>query len=64
LVYFKRFVALDGCSMNCAKNSLEKAGINEFIHLQMNDLGLKKGATKINDENTHRIVEKGGSHGD
>jgi len=40
-----RILAIDGCPLNCAKNSLEQAGFKNYEHLQLADLGLAKGKT-------------------
>ena len=40
-----RILAIDGCPLNCAKNSLDQAGFKTYEHLQLDDLGMKKGKT-------------------
>lgn len=40
-----RILAIDGCPLNCAKNSLEQAGFDAFEHLQLAELGMEKGKT-------------------
>jgi uncharacterized metal-binding protein len=40
-----RVLAIDGCPLNCAKNSLEQAGFTKYEHLQLADLGMEKGKT-------------------
>lgn len=40
-----RILAIDGCPLNCAKNSLEQAGFKKYEHLQLADLGMEKGKT-------------------
>ena len=40
-----RILAIDGCLLNCVKNSLEQAGFNTYEHLQLADLGMTKGMT-------------------
>ncbi len=52
-------LAIDGCPLNCAKNSLEKAGFSQFKHLQLADLGLEKGKTAVSVENVATVVAKG-----
>jgi uncharacterized metal-binding protein len=37
-------LVIDGCPLNCAKNTLELAGIKHFRHLELHRLGLRKGA--------------------
>jgi uncharacterized metal-binding protein len=53
-----KIVAIDGCPLNCAKNSLEQAGFANFAHLQLADLGLEKGKTPVTDENVALVAEK------
>ncbi|MHC4258905.1 MAG: putative zinc-binding protein [Planctomycetota bacterium] len=53
-----RLLAIDGCPMNCAKRCLEQAGFNTFAHLQVADLGLKKGESPVRSENIWKVVLK------
>jgi uncharacterized metal-binding protein len=55
-----RILAIDGCPLNCVKNCLEQAGFTKFERLQLADLGLEKGRSPVNDENTARVCEAGG----
>ena len=52
-------LAIDGCPLNCVKNSLEKAGFNEFKHLQVADLGLEKCSSPVTEENIAKVAAKG-----
>jgi uncharacterized metal-binding protein len=54
-----RILAVDGCSNNCAKKLLEKAGFRNFVHLELSGLGLEKGSSEISDENIDIVVDKG-----
>lgn len=54
-----KILAVDGCPLNCVKNSLELAGFKEFNHLQLADLGLKKGTSPVTQENIETVVNKG-----
>ena len=40
-----RILAIDGCPLNCAKNSLEQAGFKNCEHVQLAELGMEKGKT-------------------
>jgi uncharacterized metal-binding protein len=40
-----KILAIDGCPLNCVKNSLEQAGFRQYEHLQLADLGMEKGKT-------------------
>ena len=52
-------LAIDGCSLNCVKNSLEQAGFQEFKHLQLADIDMKKGETPATEENISKAAAKG-----
>ena len=53
-----RILAIDGCPLNCVKNSLEQAGFNEFKHLQLANLGMKKCNCPAVEENINKVVAK------
>ncbi len=52
-------LAIDGCPLNCVKNSLEQAGFAKFAHLQLADLGMVKGQTPVTAENVAAAAAKG-----
>jgi uncharacterized metal-binding protein len=52
-------LVLDGCQMECAKKTLEQAGIDKFQHVQITELGLVKGESPVNDENIRLVADKG-----
>lgn len=54
----KKILAIDGCSMNCVKSSLEIAGF-QFSHLQLGDIGMVKGQTPPTEEIVNKVVAKG-----
>jgi len=54
----RKILAIDGCPLNCAKNSLEKAGFDEFECLQLSDLGMEKGKSPPTEENISTVAEK------
>jgi len=45
-----KILAIDGCPLNCVKNSLEQAGFKKYEHLQLADLGMEKGKTPLSPE--------------
>ena len=55
----ERILAIDGCPLNCVKNSLEQAGFNKYEHLQLADLGLDKCSSPVTEENISKVVAKG-----
>lgn len=52
-------LAIDGCPMHCARNTLEKAGFTEFQHVCLADLGMAKGQTPATAEAVARVVGEG-----
>ena len=53
----KRIVAIDGCSVECAKKTLEHAGFNP-VSFNLKDLGFEKGKTQVNEENIEKAASK------
>jgi len=37
-------LVIDGCPLNCARNTLELAGFQKFRHLELHRLGFRKGS--------------------
>ena len=54
-------LAIDGCPLDCAKNTLEQAGFTNYEHVQLSDLGMKKGKTAPTDEAVAKVVDLGKS---
>lgn len=52
-------LAIDGCPLNCVKNSLLHAGFTAFKHLQLADLGLVKGQTPVTDDAVNKAAAEG-----
>ena len=53
-----RILAIDGCSLNCVKSSLELAGFRDFQHFHLGQIALEKGNSPLTDENVARVVAK------
>ena len=53
-------LAIDGCSLSCAKKSLEEAGFNTFAHLCLADIDMKKGETEVSEGNIAKVAERAG----
>ena len=49
----KKILLVDGCPLNCARHTLELAGFNQFEHLELHKLGIRKGSCPVDEE---RIV--------
>jgi len=52
-----KILAIDGCSLDCAKRCLEAAGFTRYDHLRVTDLGMKKGETPVTMENILTVVQ-------
>ncbi len=58
----ERILVIDGCPINCARQTLELAGVRRFEHLALHDLGLRKRDCPVTDETTsHRACKQPGS---
>jgi uncharacterized metal-binding protein len=53
-----RILVIDGCPLSCARKTLEEAGITQYSHLQLDDIGLKKGASAPSPENIELAADK------
>ncbi len=53
----EKILAIDGCPLDCTKLSLEEAGITEFEHMKVTDLGLEKGKSPATHENIVTVVQ-------
>ncbi|MFW5489593.1 MAG: putative zinc-binding protein [Desulfovibrio sp.] len=51
-------VAVDGCPLNCARKTLEEAGITDVVHVQLADLGFKKGESPATTDRIDAVVAK------
>jgi uncharacterized metal-binding protein len=49
-------LALDGCPLDCARNTLQEAGFDRFEHLRLSDLGMEKGESPVSDERVDHVV--------
>jgi uncharacterized metal-binding protein len=48
---------IDGCPLSCGANSLRLAGITEFKHLQLHDLGIRKHESEVSDATVERLAD-------
>ena len=51
-------VAIDGCTLDCARKTLEEAGFDRFEHVRLSDLGLEKGKSPVTDERIDTVVRQ------
>lgn len=54
-----RVLAIDGCALDCARKTLEHAGIAVTAHVRLNDLGMEKGKTPANEANVSAVATRG-----
>lgn len=52
----QKILVLDGCPLQCARNTMEQAGFKKFEHLCLSDLGMKKGETPATEEAVAKVV--------
>jgi len=55
-----RILAIDGCPLDCAKSTLEKADFTDFRHIRVTDLGMEKGKTPVIDDNIAKAASEAG----
>jgi uncharacterized metal-binding protein len=56
-----RILAIDGCPLDCARQTLEGADIRDFAHLRVTDLGMEKGMTIVARETVDKVAERAAS---
>jgi len=49
-------IALDGCPLECVRKTLEAAGIKDFDHVRLTELGLKKGESPADEKRVAMVV--------
>jgi len=54
-----RVLAIDGCSLDCTRKTLEHAGIHEVTHVRVTDLGMEKGKTPATEPNVETVARAG-----
>ena len=54
-----KILAISGCPLACASHTLEAAGVTEFSHFQVTDLGMKKGSSPVTNENINIVASQG-----
>lgn len=52
-------LVLEGCSLDCAKKMFDKAGVTNYTHVRVTDLGIeKKKGVRISDADVAKVVAK------
>ncbi|MBL3538362.1 putative zinc-binding protein [Aminivibrio sp.] len=54
-----KVLAMDGCPLDCTRKMLEKAGIENFEHFRLTDVGMKKGECPPTEENIEKAAAEG-----
>lgn len=52
-------LVMDGCPLQCARNTMEQAGFKKFEYLCLSDIGLEKGKTPATEETVAKIANRG-----
>ena len=52
-----KILAIDGCPLNCAKQTLERAGFSGFEHLGLADIGFQKSQSPATPENVAKVAQ-------
>ena len=55
----KAILAIDGCPLHCARNTLEQAGLKKFEHVCLADMGMEKGKTPPTDKAVAKVASRG-----
>lgn len=50
-------LAIDGCPLNCVQKTLQEAGFTAFKHMQLTEMGFKKGETPVEDAAIRRVAD-------
>ncbi|MBN2068929.1 MAG: putative zinc-binding protein [Opitutales bacterium] len=50
-------LAIDGCTLNCALKTLQEAGFSNVKHIQLGDLGFKKGNSPVNESSIEEVTQ-------
>lgn len=48
---------IDGCPLECGANSLRLAGITEFKHIKLHELGVRKHESEVCDATVERLAD-------
>jgi len=52
-------LAIDGCPLDCARQTLQQAGFTRFEHLRLSDLGIEKGRSPATDLRVSETAARG-----
>jgi uncharacterized metal-binding protein len=54
-----KILVIDGCSLDCARKTLENADFSKFEYIRLSDLGMEKGKTAVADDAVDKVVDLG-----
>jgi uncharacterized metal-binding protein len=54
-----KVLVIDGCPVDCARKTLENAGITGFEFIRVTDMEFVKGKSEVNDKATEKVAVKG-----
>ncbi len=52
-------LAIDGCSLDCVKNTLRWFNFKDYRHVRVTDLGLETGKSPVSEENIGKVAAAG-----
>ena len=52
-----KILVIDGCPLHCAKKTLELAGLTQFEHLCLADIGFQKSQSPATPENVAKVAQ-------
>jgi uncharacterized metal-binding protein len=50
-------IVIDGCPLDSGRRAFDEAGVPEFSHVRVTDLGIVKGAASVDDSTIARVFE-------
>lgn len=53
-----RIIVIDGCPENCAKLTMEKAGVLSYDYILLSELSMEKGHTNVNQEHVAQVYDR------
>jgi uncharacterized metal-binding protein len=54
---YSNIIVLDGCSINCAEDTLKQRGITNYKHINTTDFEIVKGKTPVTEDKINEIVD-------
>jgi uncharacterized metal-binding protein len=51
-------LVIDGCPLDCAKKTMERAGVTSILHIRVTDCGFKKGHSPVTDDSLRTLTDK------